>query len=162
MCTYLRFCCCFPPNSRMLNLRHYFTKKKKVSISPCLLRLSFNKATERILNFKQLLKPVLIPYITLSSRSKPHRYTPVTTTNMKNRTFLCTGTISLHSEFLVILQFRITLGSGNTVQHLFFHFLFIQQQLERWPCSFVKDFWTEIWKATCLQTLLSIHPSPLQ
>lgn len=29
MCTYLRFCCCFPPNSRMLNLRHYFTKKKK-------------------------------------------------------------------------------------------------------------------------------------
>lgn len=124
------------------NLRHDYKKKSFNFL--CLLRLSFNTTTERMLNFKPLLKPVLIHYTTLSSRSKPHRRVHATTTNMKNRAFLCTDTNSLHSEFLVILQVRIISGSGNnSVQHPFLPPP-PQQQLERLPCSFAKDFGTEV------------------
>lgn len=52
MCNYLRIHCRVPLTSTMLNLCKSQTspKKKKVSISPHLLRLSFSTTTERVLN----------------------------------------------------------------------------------------------------------------
>lgn len=122
------------------NLRQHFTNKN-LSISPCLLRLSFNTTPQWTLKFKYVFKSILTYYSTWSSCSKPHRCMPVITTNMKNRAFLCTNINSLYSEFLVILQVRITLWSGsNTIHHPVLYFLFIPQQLDRLPCSFVKGF----------------------
>lgn len=141
------------------NLRHY-QKKKKFSISPHLLRLSFSRTTEWVLNLKHLLYPV--PCATWSSPAKPHRHAHVTTTNTKNRTFCCTDTNCLCSEFLVILQFRNTWGSGSsTLQCPFLHFLFIHEQLERWTCSFVSYFWKEVCERPHAYKHL-INPHPLQ
>lgn len=129
-------------NAERLQTSDITLPKKKVSISPFFLDSHSTQQLNGCLTLSACSNPYSSTIPLRASCSKPHRGTHTATTNMKNRVFLCTDTNSLHSEFLVILQVRITSGSGNnTVQH---HFLFIQQQLERLPCSFVKDFWTEV------------------